>query len=162
MVKLIDRLIFLVICVVLLTLLVLWKGCDMKGGGLGIGLPGGQPGGHLGGQQESQANGQPDDQAKQHDQLASVSKPQEQKNTSLVAATDSVPIAKLFLGDKGITEDLITWHDMDEFADYIKQLQEKGIKEVHYTLLPDSIPRYEESWEAELKKANMRSYEEKN
>lgn len=72
--------------------------------------------------------------------------------------TSSLPVAKLFLGRRGVSEDQITWHGEEEFVDFIRQLQEKGVKEVHYTLLPDSIERYEEKWSRELKQANMRSY----
>ena len=67
-------------------------------------------------------------------------------------------VIKLFLGRKGVTEDQQTWYDIGEFATFIKDLQEKGVEEVHYMLLPDGIERYEERWAQELKKANMRSY----
>ena len=137
--KLTDRVIFLILCVVILTLFVLWKGCDLKMGTPGLGLPGGGQG------QGWAPNG------------TTQENKDDSSDTQLVT-----PSIKLYLGRQGISEDQVTWHDMDQFADYIKQLQEKGIKEVRYTLLPDSIERYEKKWEEELKKANLRSYTENN
>ena len=147
--KLIDRVIFLVVSVALVILFVFWKGCDMKGPGPGGGQPIGKPG-TTGMSTDMDSSEQKSNVAELHEQKSSVS------NTD----TEPTPIAKLFLGGKGkgISEDRVNWHDIGEFADFIKQLQDRGVKEVHYTLLPDSIERYEERWAEELKKANMRSY----
>ena len=137
--NLIDRAIFLVISITLLILFVFWRGCDMKGPG----------------------NGPPAKSSKQEATSDADSAKLKSAVPDIQAPTEpSAPsnVAKLYLGRKGVSEDQVTWHDMGEFAGFIKQLQGRGIKEVQYTLLPDSIERYEEKWAEELKKANMRSY----
>ena len=143
--NMIDRTIFFVVSVTLVFLLVFWKGCDMKMGvGPGIGQPGNT-------QQHTSIQ---DGDALVQKSTSSVV----QQSDDLSASSEPSNVVKLFLGRKGISEDQVTWHDMGDFTGYIMQLQDKGIKEVHYTLLPDSIERYEERWADELKKANMRSY----
>jgi hypothetical protein len=85
---------------------------------------------------------------------------QEQKSNENVAQSPSDPpkVAKLYLGRQGVSDNQTAWYDIDEFADFIKQLKDNGIREVQYTLLPDSIERYEKKWAEELGKANMRGY----
>ncbi|MCL2622618.1 MAG: hypothetical protein FWD31_03035 [Planctomycetaceae bacterium] len=141
--NLIDRAIFLVISVALVILLVFWKGCDMKMGG---GVPGN---GHPGNMLNHEMPPVPD---------ASKEKPVAPDMQVPSEPSAQANIVKLVLGRKGVSEDQATWHDIDDFSGYVKQLQDKGVKEVHYALLPDSIERYEERWAEELKKANMRSY----
>ena len=142
--NLIDRAIFFLLSVALVILLIFWKGCDMKGPG--DGQPGSQPSNS---QQQGTIQGQDTPEQKSTD-------PDVQPQSGM--SEPSSKIVKLFLGRKGVSEDRVNWHDLADFADYIKQLQDKGIAEVNYTLLPDSIERYEERWAEELKKANMRSY----
>ena len=147
--KLYDRVVFILLCVVLIVLFAFWKGGCNMGNGPGIGLPGGQPGGHAKpGEPSEGGQGQPTQDPA----------PQAQQPGIPGTGTDSASIANLFLGRKGVSEDKTTWHDIDEFADFIKQLQEKGVKGVQYTLLDDSIERYEERWTEELKKANMQGF----
>ena len=138
--KLIDRAIFLVLCVVMIALFVFWKGCDMKGPG----------------------KGQPDGKTDTHqlqEGATDLGSPEQKSNISDVTPpSESSNVVKLFLGRKGVSENQATWYDIGEFAGFIKQLQDRGVKEVHYSLLPDSIERYEERWAEELKKANLRSY----
>ena len=141
--NLIDRVVFVVVSFVVLILLVFWRGCDMKiGGDPGTGQP----------DSTIQATDTPQDP----DAVVKESNDPDEQQPS--EPTEPSPVVKLFLGRKGVSEDQATWYDMADFAGYIKQLQDKGVKEVHYTLLDDSIERYEERWAEELKKANMRSY----
>jgi hypothetical protein len=134
-----DKIVFVVLGVSLLLLLSLWKGYQLKTG-----------------------DGENTAQEQQDKELADFqnheNKPQ--KSNASPANTPDLPVAKLFLGRRGVSEDQITWHDVEQFGAFIKQLQKKGVKEVHYTLLPDSIERYEEKWAEELKQANIRSYVE--
>ena len=143
--KLIDRVVFVVVSVALVILLVFWRGCDLK---MGIGPGKGQPA-----NTQQHTSTYDEDMPEQKSSFSNV-----QQIDEMSASSEQPNVVKLFLGRKGISEDQTNWHDMGDFANYIKQLQDKGIKEVHYTLLPDSIERYEEKWADELKKANMRSY----
>jgi hypothetical protein len=132
-----DKIVFVVLGVSLLLLLSLWNGYKLMTGTSG--------------------------NSSQDQQKESVAERQNDKNTVQKsnispAKPPNFPIAKLFLGRRGVSEDQITWYDVEQFGAFIKQLQKKGVKEVHYTLLPDSIERYEEKWAEELKQANMRSY----
>jgi len=147
--KLSDRIFFFLLCVVLLILFLLIKGLEFKGPGHGTGLGPGH------GQSSIL---QPNDSQKEAAQQNRNSP--EQNPTAIPVQTSSEPpnVARLFLGRQGISEDQETWHVADQFADFIKQLQARGVKAVYYTLLDNSIERYEEKWAEELKKANMRSY----
>ena len=139
-----DKAFFVFICVVLLVLFSFFKGWNIKfGGGSGDGSFG--------------VHGQNGNQYPHQEQS-----PDSQEQNSATTVTQSSPeppkIAKLFLGRRGVSDDQVTWHDAAQFADFIKQLKSQGIREVQYTLLPDSIERYEEKWVEELKKANIRGY----
>ena len=139
-----DRIFFILLCVVLLGLFLMYKSCDLKyGDDQGNGWP---------------AIGNPNDN--QNDETDQNTDSQEKKSplTDLQPSSGLSKIAKLFLGRQGISDDQVSWYDADQFADLIQQLKDRGIREVQYTLLPDSIERYEEKWAEELKKANMRSY----
>ena len=140
--KLINRVIFLVVCAALVILLVFWMG---KGPGNG---PGSGPGNGSGSGQVLQSQISPGQKTDTPDVLPPAEPP----------PLEPIKIVKIFLGRKGVSKDRITWHDIHEFADFIRQLQKEEVKEVHFTLLPDSIERYEKKWSEELKKANMRSY----
>ncbi len=134
-----DKLVFVVMCAILIAAFLGWKGCDMKFGGLGNGRP--------------NNNQRLEKQDKDRETDAGEENPEEVRENR-----PAVSVVKLYLGRRGVSADRITWYDADRFAGYIRQLKENGIREVHYTLLPDSIERYEEKWAEELKKANMRSY----
>jgi len=132
-----DKIVFVILGVTLLLLLSLWKGYQLTtdtGGGLA--------------------------QNQQNKEFAEFKSKENATQKSNVSPNEvpNLPVAKLFLGRRGVSEDQITWHDVEQFGAFIKQLQQKGVREVHYTLLPDSIERYEEKWAEELKQANMRSY----
>ena len=148
--NLFDKAFFFLLCVVLLALFITIKSCDLKfgvGPGNGTGTENGQL--SVDSTNDNQNNGK-------QQNLDS----QEQKSTATPVQPSPEPskIAKLFLGRQGISEDLENWHDVDQFVDFITKLKAQGIREVQYTLLDDSIERYEEKWAEELKKANMRSY----
>jgi hypothetical protein len=132
-----DKVVFVAMCIVLIALFLGWKSC---------GLPSGNGGGGMSQQ------GMPllPDSAKSLPKSPEA----EQENTGETKET----VVKLYLGRRGVSADQITWYDADQFASYIKQLKEKHVREVHYTLLPDSIERLEKRWDAELKKANMKNY----
>ena len=132
-----DKIVFVVLGVTLLLLFSLWKGYQLKTG-----------------------SGSKSTQEQQNNELTELQTKVNtaQRSNISPAETPDLPITKLFLGRRGVSEDQITWHDVEQFGAFIKQLQKKGIKEVHYTLLPDSIERHEEKWTKELKQANMRSY----
>ena len=134
-----DKIVFVVLGVSLLLLLSFWKGYQLTTG-----------------------TGVNSSQEQQNKELADFQSKESEVRKSNISPTKTpdLPIAKLFLGRLGISEDQITWHDVEQFGAFIKQLQQNGVKEVHYTLLPDSIERYEEKWAEELKQANMRSYVE--
>lgn len=132
-----DKVVFIILGVILLLIFLGWKGFDLLNG-----------------------TGDPESEAFRQEMVEQIESLENsaQKSSSPDAEAEKLPIVKLFLGRRGVSEDQITWHDVEEFDDYIRQLQEKGVKEVHYTLLPDSIERLEEKWDDELKQANMRSY----
>jgi len=134
-----DKIVFVVLGVTLLLLLSLWKGYQLT--------------------TDTGGNSAQEQQNKELTDFLNKEKTTQKSNVSPTETPD-LPIAKLFLGRRGISEDQITWYDVEQFGAFIKQLQQKGIKEVHYTLLPDSIERYEGKWAEELKQANMRSYVE--
>lgn len=69
-------------------------------------------------------------------------------------------VVKVYLGKRGVSDDLANWHDEDKFAEFIQSCQDKGYKEIQYKLMPDSIERLEKRWSEELKKANMKNYVE--
>jgi len=140
--NLVDKAFFILLCVVLLALLVLYKSWDFKfGAGPGNG--------------DDPGNGQQNVDSQNQVSLQ-TSDSQEQKSTATsLQSSETSKIAKLFLGRRGVSDDRNVWHDADQFTDFIHQLKEKGIKEVHYVLLPDSIERYEEKWKEELKKAKL-------
>jgi len=141
--NLFDQAFFVLLCLVLLALFIIVKSWDLKfgvGPENGAGPVSGQP---------SVDNQHPESQQS----------PDLHERNSTATSVQSLPkpsnIVKLFLGRRGVSDDKIVWHDADQFADFIKQLKDQGIKEVHYLLLPDSIERYEEKWKEELKKAKL-------
>jgi len=150
--KLSDKAFFILLCVVLLTLFVFFKSWNFKfGGGPGIGTGPGTGNGQ-----------QSDDPQKQGSYQSPDSPEQKSPRTPSQPSPGPSKIARLYLGRQGVSEDQVKWYDMEQFADFIRQLKDKGIKEVYYTLLEDSIERYEEKWREELKKAKMTSAELQN
>jgi hypothetical protein len=83
---------------------------------------------------------------------------QESKSPQATLPSEPPKMVKVFVGRQGVSEDQVTWFDGDQegqFAEFLQQLKDKGIKEVHYLLLPDSIERFEEMWKEELIKAKL-------
>jgi len=136
--NLIDKGVFVVLCVVLLAIFMIWKGIGLKQGGPGDGT----------GQTTSEVS-QPDTQQDPD------SEDQNSMAAQVTPSTELLKVAKLFLDKQGVSEDQVKWYDGDHFADFIQKLKDNGIKEVHCTLLPESIERYENKWKEELKKAKM-------
>ena len=139
--KLIDKIIFALLCMILLVIFIFWKGLGLKQGG---------PGDHTG--QTIRDVSESDTKNTQSDPN---SVGQKSSIDQVLPLAEPPKVAKLFLGRRGVSEDQEVWRDIEYFADFIQQLKDRGIKEVHYTLLSDSIERYEEKWKEELKKAKM-------
>ena len=145
--KLFDKIFFILLCVVLLALFIMLKCWDFK-----FGLGPGNGTGTGNGQQsfDNRVNNQNGDMQQNPDSP-------EQKPTATPTQPSPKPsnIVKLFLGRQGVSEDKTNWRDADQFSGFLQQLKGKGVKEVYYVLLPDSIERYEEKWKEELKKAKL-------
>ena len=130
-----DKAVFIVMCVLLAALFLGLKTCSMS-------TPG-QPG------------------VQEAEQFFQEIEQENTKSGSKDTKDDTQSkVAKLYLGRQGVSADRVTWHEADQFADYVRQLQESGVKEVQYSLMPDSIERIEKQWETALKNANMKNYVE--
>lgn len=96
-------------------------------------------------------------EGQQHIQLINAAV---EKNGLNIESQFSNAVLKVYLGKRGVSEDLATWYGEDQFAEFIKACQDKGFKEIQYKLIPDSIERIEKRWSDELKNAGMKSYVE--
>ena len=140
-----DKAVFVILCVVLIAVFLGWKSC---------GTHPGRPGLQQGALHWSEDNKSQSPPKMDGNDVGGTGT----EKTGAGETKENKTEIKLYLGDRGVTEDQATWYDADQFADYIRQLQEKGVKEVKYSLLPDSIERLEKQWDAALKNANMKNY----